>query len=48
MLLVKMANSGECRSGLRKATKDLTNARLHEQIWIKDNDFILGVAQPNG
>jgi len=46
--LVKMANGRECRASLLKAEKDFVNARLHQQIWVKDNDFILGVAQPNG
>src|SRR6266700_3386999 len=44
LFLVKMANGRECRTGMLKAAKDLTNARLHQQIWIKNNDFVLGVA----
>src|SRR5438876_8838082 len=46
--LVKMANGRKCRASLLKAAKDFVNARLREQIWVKDNNFILGVAQPNG
>src|SRR5436309_12773645 len=48
LLLAKVTNGREGRSGVLKAVKDLLNGGLHLHIGVKHNGIAFGVSQPNG